>query len=568
LTPNGKVNRAALMAIREGARVAGGEFVAPRDSTEDVLAGIWADLLGVDGIGVFDNFFDLGGHSLLAGRVLVRVADSLGVSLPLRALFEAPTVAALARRVDKVRETQLNEPPLELVMERDGAQPLSIVQEELLRIEREFPGLPQFNLPFAYRLQGPLDVRLLERSLAEVVRRHESLRTRFDWSGEPRLVIAPADAVDSSLVVEDIAGPTTVKGRAKALLLKKAELEAEQDAWVSFDLTRAPLFRTRLLRLGADDHVLIFVLHHIIVDGWSVGVFMEEISHLYTAYAAGRQPELAESPLQFSQFAQWQRQWSTTESAVRQFTYWKTQLQGASPVFPMNDKAVDALLGSRIGREPVRVPKDLLARLNALGQARGATLFMTLLTGLKALLLARSGRKDICVATAMANRSQLRTERVIGPLVNITLVRTRIDPDLSFEEALGRVRDSVLEAYSRQELPYDILAARLAEEDGLNPASLIQVFFGLHNEFREPLKLPGVAIRPFAYPEGQRVLPIDRTWLTMMLKETPSGITGSCTYKHDVFELNTVRDWMADYKAILAGAAANSQASLGRLVDR
>jgi amino acid adenylation domain-containing protein len=568
LTPNGKVDRAALAAIMESTRVAGGEFVAPRDSTEEVLAGIWADLLGVDGVGVFDNFFDLGGHSLLAGRVLARVADSLGVSLPLRALFEAPTVAALAQRVNEVRATQLNEPPLEIAMERAGDQPLSIVQEQLLRIEREFPGLPQFNLPFAYRLQGPLNVPVLERSLAEVVRRHESLRTRFDWVDEqPRVVVAPADAVDSSLVVEDLARPTTANERAEALMLKKAELEAEQEAWMPFDLTRAPLFRARLFRLGANDHVLIFVLHHVIVDGWSIGIFMEEISQLYAAYAAGRQLQLAEPPVQFSQFARWQRQWSTSASAVRQFAYWKTQLRGAAPVFPMNNKAADALLGSRIGREPLRVPNDLVARLNALSQARGATLFMTLLTAFKALLLARSGRKDICVATAMANRSQLRTERVIGPLVNTTLVRTRIDPDLSFEEALGRVRDSVLEAHSRQELPYDILAARLAEEDGLDPASLIQVFFGLHNEFREPLKLPGVAIRPFAYPEGQRVLPIDRTWLTVMLKETPSGITGSCSYKHDVFELETVRDWIADYKAILAGAAENSQASLGRLAD-
>jgi non-ribosomal peptide synthetase component F len=193
---------------------------------------------------------------------------------------------------------------------------------------------------------------------------------------------------------------------------------------------------------------------------------------------------------------------------------------------------------------------------------------MTLLAGFKTLLLARSGRNDVCVATAMANRSQLRTERVIGPLVNTTLIRTRIDEDLPFEEALRRVRESVLEAYARQELPFDILAARLAEEDGLDPASLIQVFFVLQNAFRQPLKLPDVAIRSFAYPEGQRVLPIDRTWLSVMLEETPSGITGSCTYKNDLFEPNTLRDWMADYKTILAKAAANPETSLGRLVDR
>jgi non-ribosomal peptide synthetase component F len=192
---------------------------------------------------------------------------------------------------------------------------------------------------------------------------------------------------------------------------------------------------------------------------------------------------------------------------------------------------------------------------------------MTLLAGFKTLLMAQSGRNDVCVATAMANRSQLSTERMIGPLVNTALIRTRIDPDLSFQEALSRVRDSVLEAYARQELPFDILATRLAEEDGLDPASLIQVSLVLQNALR-PLKLPDVTVRSFAYPDGQRVLPIDRTWLSVILKETPSGITGACNYKDDLFEPKTVRHWVANYRAILAKAAANPEMALGRLLDR
>jgi non-ribosomal peptide synthetase component F len=192
---------------------------------------------------------------------------------------------------------------------------------------------------------------------------------------------------------------------------------------------------------------------------------------------------------------------------------------------------------------------------------------MTLLAGFKALLMARSGRNDVCVATAMANRSQLSTERMIGPLVNTTLIRTRIDPDLSFRAALGRVRDSVLDAYARQELPFEILAARLAEEDGLDPASLIQVSFILQNAFR-PLKLPDVTARSFAYPDGQRFLPIDRTWLSVTLEETASSVFGACNYKSDLFEPYTIRRWVADYRTILAGAAADPEVSLGRLVER
>ena len=572
LTAHGKVDRSALLAIRPEPRLAGSEFVAPRDSAEKVLADIWVDLLKIEDINVFDNFFDLGGHSLLAGQVLARVANAFGVLLPISALFEAPTVETLARRIHEAGETQSNERALRIArVEGDAPQPVSFVQEHVLRIERELPGLPQFNLPFAYRLQGPLNVPALQRSLAEVVRRHDSLRTGFAWvNGRPVAIIAPFPEIDSSLVVEDIAPQRAIENdRAKALLLKKAELRAEQEAWTAFDMARAPLFRTRLLRLGADDHVLLLILHHIIVDGWSIGVFLEELSKLYFAFTAGREAQLAEPALQFSDLARWQRRWCTTGSAARQLAYWKEQLRDASSIFPAERELGGALLRLHIAHEPVHLPNDLVARLSALSRAQGGTLFMTLLAGFKAMLLARSGRNDICIATAMANRSQQRMGCVIGPLENTTLIRTRMDSDLSFQEALRRVRHSVLEAHARQELPFDILAARLAEEDGLDPASLIQVFFVLQNPFRRPLKLPDVTVRSFGnvYREGQPVLPIDHTWLTVMLKERSSDIIGSCSYKNNLFEPGRVRHLMADYKTILAKAATNPQTPLGRLVE-
>lgn len=569
LTAHGKVDRSALARIRQHLKVAGSEFVGPRDTTEEVLSGIWAGLLAAEKIGVFDNFFDLGGHSLLAGRALARIAEAFGVSLPLGALFEAPTVAALARRISEARETRSDEAAFEIARgERDGPQSVSILQEHMLRIERDLPGLPQFNLPFAYRLQGPLNVSALKRSLAEVVRRHDSLRMGFACADEvPVALIAPASEVDSCLVVQDLArGTPAGDARAKALLLKKAQLEAEREAWTPIDISRAPLFRIRLLRLGADDHVLLLILHHIVTDGWSIGILMEEVSELYSALTTGRQAQLPAPALQFPDFARWQRRWSTSGAATRQFAYWKRHLRDASPVFPPMGDLGSALLCSGVAHEPIRMSKDLVARLRSLSHRREVTLFMTLLAGFKTLLMARSGRTDVCVATAMANRSQLSTERVIGPLVNTTLIRTRIDADLSFQEALSCVRDSVLEAYARQELPFDILAARLAEEDGLDPTSLIQVSFILQNASR-PLKLPHVTVRSFAYPGGQRVLPIDRSWLSVVLKETPSGITGSCSYKDDLFEPNTLQHWIADYTTILAKAAANPETSLGRLAD-
>ena len=580
--PAGKIKRdelvSALSITLPRARVErGGKLVAPRSDLEWQLAKTWAELLELNEIDIYEDVFALGADSITVTQMLSRLRARFGVDFAFKDIFDAPTVAALAARLESSERDpaavslSLRDPPTDIArVEEDGPQPVSIVQEQVLRIERELPGLPQYNMPFAYRLQGPLNVPALEWSLAEVVRRHDSLRTRFSWLDErPVALIGPTVDTNSFLVVEDLAAWARIgNDRAKALLLKKAELEAEREALTPFDMNRAPLFRARLLRLGANDYVLLLILHDLIVDGWSMRIFMEEVSELYAAFAAGRPAQLAEPALQFSDFARWQRRWSTSGAADRQLAGWKERLREVSPVFPANGDVEDVLLDARIAQEPVHVPNDLVERLSALSHSQGATLFMTLLAGFKTLLLARSGRNDICVATAMANRSELRTERVIGPVANTALIRTQLDADLSFQEALSRVRDSVLETYATQELPFDILAARLAEEDGLDPASLTQVFFVLQNAFRRSLKLPDVAVRPFAYREGQQVMRIDRSWLTVTLRETPSGITGACRYKEELFEPNTLQHWVADYKTILAKAAADPETSLGRLADR
>jgi acyl-CoA synthetase (AMP-forming)/AMP-acid ligase II/acyl carrier protein len=574
--PAGKIKRAELVATLAitlpKARVErGGKLAAPRSELEWQLADTWTELLELNRIGIDEDVFALGADSITVAQMLSRLRARFGVDLSLKDLFDAPTVAALATRVElSEKAVSPSDPATDIARgEDDGSRPVSILQERALWIERELPGLPQFNLPFAYRLQGPLNVPALAWSLDEVVRRHESLRTGFAWLDElPVARIAPAVDIDSSLVVEDLAaGALTGNDKAKPLLLKKAELEAEQEALAPFDVSRASLFRARLLRLGSEDYVLLLILHDLIVDGWSMGIFMEEVSKFYAAFTAGRPARLPEPALQFSDFARWQRRWSTSDAARTQFAYWKGRLRAASPVFAANGDVGDALLAARTAQEPVNLSKDLVARLSALSHSQGATLFMILLAGFKTLLLARSGRNDICVATSMANRSQLRTERMIGPVGNTSLIRTCLDADLSFQGALRRVRDSVLETYARQELPFDILAARLAEEDGLDPASLMQVFFVLQNAFRRPLKLSDVSVRPFAYRKGQPVMPIDRTWLRVTLKETPSGITGTCSYKEELCEPDAPRHWIGDYRTILAKAAANPEASLGRLAD-
>ena len=580
--PAGKVKRGALAAALSltlpAARVErGGKLVAPRSELEWQLATIWEDLLELNLIGIDEDVFALGADSITVTQMLSRLRARFGAGFSFKDIFDAPTVAALAARLESSERDAargslgLSDTQADITrVEEDGPRPVSIVQEQALRIERELPGLPQYNLPFAYRLQGPLNIPALERSLAEVVRRHEALRMGFSWMGErPVALVAPTIDIDAFLVVEDLAALAPARHeRAKALLLKKAELEAEQEALTPFDMSHAPLFRARLLRLDGDDHVLLLILHDLIVDGWSTGIFMEEVSELYGAIAAGRPAQLPEPSLQFSDFARWQRQWSAGAAAGRQLAAWKDRLREVSPVFPANGDVDEVLLDARLTQEPVHLSNDLVERLSALSHSQGATLFMTLLTGFKSLLLARSGRNDICVATPMANRSQLRTERVIGPVANTALICTRLKAALSFQEALGRVRDSVLQACTRQELPFDVLAARLAEEGGVDPASLTQVVFVLQNGFRRSLKLPDVAVRPFAYGEGQQFMRIDRTWLRVTLKETASGIAGTCSYKEELVEPDALRPWIDDYKTVLARAAANPETSLGRLTGR
>jgi hypothetical protein len=312
---------------------------------------------------------------------------------------------------------------------------------------------------------------------------------------------------------------------------------------------------------------LLLVFHDIIIDGWSVTIFMEELSELYSAAVTGQKASLREPKFEFFEFAEWQRQWSTSAAANRQFVQWKKSLEGFSPLFRDPTIGIGDELVSRVVPQPFQISRDLATQLKSLSHNQGVTLFTSLLAAFKALLSLRAGRTDICVATLMANRAQLGREGVIGPFANTTLIRTHMDPNLTFSETLGRVRRAVSEAYARQELPFDTIAARLADETGLSPSSLVQIFFVLQVGFRRPLKLSNVKIRQFIHQEGRTVMPIDRAWLSITLKETSPGITGLCEHKNELLNPAAALDWVGDYKKFLARAATNPNTQLGRLAD-
>jgi hypothetical protein len=572
LNAHGKIDRSALLAPAQQDASGPDAAVPARRFTEKVLSDIWIDLLKVERLGVTDNFFDLGGHSLLAGQAMARVARALGVSLPIKTIFEAPTIEELARRVDEAVVAKPHQPAASVPnlaqtrLAESGPPTLSIAQDQMIRIEQNLPGLPLFNLPFAFRLEGPLDPATLAQAFGDIVRRHESLRTGFGWSGgEPVNRIATPSELGPALTVEIIGdGRTHNNKRRKALESRKIDLLIEQETYTPFDTARPPLLRARLLRLHADDHVLLLTLHHAIADGWSIGVLFEELSNRYAALAGRPSAPLPKPPPAFSDVARWQRWWCGTDAARRQAADWTENLRGAAAIF-----AGEASPGASTGHHPLSLERELIGRLTAFAGQHNATLFMCLLTGLKALLLARTGRSDISVATAMANRAQPDTDRIVGPFENTVIVRTKITPDLSFAQALVRVRQSVLDAHARQELPFNMLADQL-ELAGIDPATLLQVYFTLQNPLRRPLDLPDIAVQSIGNVarEGQPVLPIDQTWLSLMLKERPTGITGSCNYKRELLDGRMVGEWMEDLVALLGAAVAQPSTPLGRLLAR
>ncbi|HEU0051863.1 MAG TPA: condensation domain-containing protein, partial [Longimicrobium sp.] len=320
LNANGKVDRKALPVPEYAADA--DRYVAPRTPVEEVLAGIWADVLRLERVGVEDSFFEVGGHSLLATRVVSRVRGVFGVELPLRALFEGPTVAEMAVRVEEMRRAELPVLPPVVPVERAGALPLSFAQERLWFIDRLEPGSAVYNIPVARRLSGALDASALERALGEIVRRHEALRTVFaEVDGSPVQVVVPFDGF--VLPMDDLSG--LGEADREAMVRRRGVEEARR----AFDLSAGPLFRAALLRLGAEEHVLLLSMHHVVSDGWSMGVLLRELSALYAAYREGRESPLPELTVQYADYAVWQRERLAGEELERQLAYWKGRLAGA-----------------------------------------------------------------------------------------------------------------------------------------------------------------------------------------------------------------------------------------------
>ncbi|MBV9775251.1 MAG: amino acid adenylation domain-containing protein, partial [Gemmatimonadetes bacterium] len=478
LTPNGKVDRRALPAP-DFAGGADREHVAPRTPTEQVLAGIWAEVLRVERVGARDHFFELGGHSLLGTRVLARIREALRVELPLRALFEAPRLEDLARRVDTLRSeaAAVELPPLVRVS-RDEPPALSFAQQRLWFLDRMEPGSSAYNMPAALRLRGKLDVGALQRSLDELVRRHETLRTRF----------AEVDGVPVQVIDASAAVPLQVYGLTEERSEEAAWALVRTEAARPFDLAAGPLLRAVLVRVDEEEWVACFTLHHIVGDGWSMGVLVREISALYQAQVDGTEATLPELAVQYADYAAWQRQHLSGEVLESQIAYWKTQLAGALPVLELPTDHSRASAVAHEGRVPFALSAEATQSLHELSRREGVTLYMTLLAAWQLLLARYSGQEDVSVGSPVAGRSRVEVEPLIGLFVNTLVLRGDLSGDPTVRELLGRVRETTLGAYAHQDLPFERLVEVLGVERSLTHTPLFQVLFTLQNVERGELR--------------------------------------------------------------------------------
>jgi amino acid adenylation domain-containing protein len=460
LTPNGKIDRRALRAPDSSRREQEDNFVAPNTPTEEILAAIWAEVLGLQQVGINDNFFELGGHSLLATQIISRIREAFSIELPLRYLFEAPTIASLSQAIETAREAESQEqcsssmafdtlPPL-VPGARDTHIPLSRAQEQVWIAQQLYPDSCASNSPIALRFTGELSPEVLEKSINEIIRRHEILRTTFPIKEEqPVQVIAPSLTLPLKIV--DL----------QHLPLEEREAEtqrlANQEAQHHFDLASGPLLQTTLLRLAPHEHWLLITMHHIITDGWSLGILLQELGMLYSAFSNGLPSPLPEVPVQYADFTLWERKWLSEEVLQKQLSYWQKKLANIPTSLDLlpADQPHNSTISRRAESYSLVLPKSLVESMEAFSRSQSVTLFAIILTALKILLFKWSGQTDIQVMAATANRSTPEIEKMLGCFINDVILRSQVDGSQTGLSLLKQVKQTVSEAINNQELPLE-----------------------------------------------------------------------------------------------------------------
>ncbi len=483
LTPNGKLDRKALP---EPELISTDVYRAPRSPHEEILCSLFAEVLGVERVGIDDNFFQLGGHSLLATRLVSRVRAMLGVELAIRTLFESPSVAQLGRRLS---ESTIGRAAL-VRRQRPERLPLSYAQQRLWFLDRLAGGSIEYNMPVALRLRGELDRQALEKTINTIVTRHESLRTHFaEIEGEPVQVIEPELRIE--LRVEDLTALDEEERQVRVLA------GLREEASLPFDLGCGPLLRMKLLKLGERDYILLRTMHHIVSDGWSEGVFNRELAELYQAYCEGRENPLRPLSVQYADFALWQREWLEQEGLRGGLAYWSKQLAGIPERLELpTDRVRPPVQSFAAELCQVSLSREQVDGLKRLSQSQQATLYMVLLAGFGVLLERYSGQEEVVVGSPIANRQETQLEEMIGFFVNTLVMKVRVDEEKRIEELVAEVRRVALEAYEHQDVPFERLVEELSPERSLNTTPIFQVVFALQNAPWMPEQMKGLEVEP------------------------------------------------------------------------
>ncbi len=528
------------------------------NDVEATVAGIWTNVLGPTNIDLDDNFFDLGGDSLLATQVHSRLKQAFPANISLQQLFEHQTLRQLAEFVQQTSggETAKTDAyqPVQCVS-RENHLPLSFAQEWFWLLDQLQPGSAAYNLPAAVRLEGPLDIAALHRSFNEIVRRHEILRTRFQIvDGQPTQIITPADGLSFPVIdLEDIP-PSEQEKLAQDLTV--AEVSRP------FDLSTSPTIRTVLLRLGEQDHIALCTVHHIAFDAWSGGVLMKELSALYDAFSNGRPSPLAELPIQYADYASWQREYLQGEVLEEQLSFWKNQLAGAPPLLNLpTDRPRPAVPSSRGARESFSLPIELAAGLRELSRREGVTMFMLLLAAFQTLLGRYSKQDDVSVGMSIAGRNRVEFEGLIGCFLNTLVLRTQLAPNLRFRELLQRVRETTLNAYAHQELPLEKLIEVLKPERNAGYQPLYQVLLDVINTPGRAVETPGqLTLTPMESDTASAKLD-----LLMDVWESGDQLGGLIEYKTDLFDRETIVKMLGHFETLLTNIVADPDARLSSL---
>ncbi|HLO86302.1 MAG TPA: amino acid adenylation domain-containing protein, partial [Nostocaceae cyanobacterium] len=553
LTTNGKVDRNALPAPEKVVNRKN-TFIPPRTPVEEVLAAIWKQLLNVSQVSINDNFFDLGGHSLLATQVISRIRTTFEVEIPLPQLFEFPTLATLGKQIETAIRGNKQEITTISLIPRDKNIPLSFAQQRLWFFDQFAPGSPTYNLPRAVRLQGKLKINALAASLNEIIKRHEILRTSFVIvDGQPVQVIS--NTVNLDLPIVDLQNIPQKQRETELYRLAKKE------AQTGFDLAQSPLLRGKLLQLDAEEYVILLTLHHIVSDGWSTDILIREIAALYTAFCTAKPYPLPQLPIQYADFAIWQRRWLEGEALKNQLAYWQKKLSGELTILQLPTDRPRPKVQTYTGKTLSYVlPKSLTEALKTLSQQEGVTLFMTLLAGFKTLLYRYTGQTDILVGSPIANRNRAEIENLIGFFVNTLVLRSQFSPNSTFRDLLKQVREVALGAYAHQDLPFEKLVEEIQPERNLSHNSLFQVMFVFQNGVNKQLDLPGLKVEPLEV--NNTTAKFD---LTLVLEEVEQGLIANFEYNTDLFDEITISRLAANFEVLLTGIVDEPQQQIWQL---